>query len=62
VSYPTLIALTRSLRAGLPTSKTRFAETTAVPAGSVVSTGVDESWGGSLEHQKSPISGDVSSE
>ena len=37
VNYPTLLALTRSLRVGLPASKTRFAGTTAVPAGSAVS-------------------------
>jgi hypothetical protein len=40
VNYPTLLALTRSLRVGLPGSPTRFAGTTAVPVGSAVSTGV----------------------
>jgi hypothetical protein len=40
VNYPTLLALTRSLRVGLPASKTRFAGTGVVPAGSAVSTGV----------------------
>ena len=40
VNYPTLLALTRSLRVGLPDSPTRFAGTPAVPVGSAVSTGV----------------------
>jgi len=39
VNYPTLLALTRSLRAGLPASMTRFADTEA-STGSAVSTGV----------------------
>ena len=40
VNYPTLLALTRSLRVGLPASKTHFAGTGVVPVGSAVSTGV----------------------
>ncbi|MFB6124001.1 MAG: hypothetical protein ABEJ78_11160 [Haloferacaceae archaeon] len=62
VNYPTLLALTRSLRVGLPASTTRFAGTEVVPTGSAVSTGVDESLRDSSAHQKSKISGDVSSE
>ena len=31
MNYPTLLALTRSLRVGLPASVTRFAGTTVVP-------------------------------
>jgi hypothetical protein len=48
------------LKTGLPDFTTCFAETdvsTAVPA----STGVDESLGDSFAHQKSAISGDVTS-
>jgi len=41
VNYPTLLALTRSLRVGLPASTTRFADTESVSVGSAVSTGVD---------------------
>ncbi|MFT4933065.1 MAG: hypothetical protein ACI91T_002970, partial [Natronomonas sp.] len=37
VNYPTLLALTRSLRVGLPASRTRFADT-GVSTGSAVST------------------------
>jgi hypothetical protein len=40
VNYPTLLALTRSLRVGLPASTTRFVGTTTVPAGSAVSAGL----------------------
>jgi hypothetical protein len=40
VNYPTLLALTRSLRVGLPASKTHFAGTEMGPTGSAVSTGV----------------------
>jgi|GEM_PF-5980813 len=62
VNYLTLLALTRSLRVGLPALTTRFAGTTVVPTGSAVSTGVDESLCDSFANQKSKISGDVPSE
>jgi len=65
VNYPCLLTrgvAARSLRQGLPDSTTRFAGTTAVPVGSAVSTGVDESRCDSFAHQKSSISGDVPSE
>jgi hypothetical protein len=55
VNYPTLLALTRSLRVGLPAFTTRFAGTLAVPAGSAVSIGVDESLCNSFTHQNSLI-------
>jgi len=63
VNYPYLLAaFAGSLRQGLPGSTTRFAGITAVPAGSAVSTGVNESLYDSFAHQKSSISGDVPSE
>jgi hypothetical protein len=49
-NYPALLALTRSSRAGLPASMTRFADT-AVSTGRAVSTGVDESRNDSFAHQ-----------
>jgi len=61
VNYPALLGLTASLRAELPASTTHFADT-GVSTGSAVSTGVDESGDDSFAHQKSKISGDVSSE
>ncbi|QSG10248.1 hypothetical protein HSR122_2878 [Halapricum desulfuricans] len=56
MNYPTLLALTCSLRVGLPASTTRFAGTTAVPVGSAVSTGDDESLRDSFAHRKSSVS------
>jgi len=43
VNYPTLLALTRSLRVGLPASTTRFADT-GVSTESAVSTGVSSEY------------------
>ena len=51
VNYPTLFAPMRSLRVGLPASKTRFADTGEVSVGSAVSTGVNESLCDSFAHQ-----------